>query len=101
MKTKRFVATLAVLFAFVAAAPGADKPPKPPSDDNFITDTVRGRLAADAVVKGGAIEVDVVNGVVTLKGHVTEQKQKSKAEALAKKVKGVKSVVNNIQLSKL
>jgi hyperosmotically inducible protein len=101
MKIKRFVTAFALMFVFVVATLGADKPVKPPVDDNFISDTVREKLAADAVVKGGAIEVDVKNGVVTLKGRVQEPKQKSKAESLAKKVKGVKSVVNNIQISPL
>ena len=59
---------------------------------------MRQKLAGDAVVKGGAIEVEVKDGVVTLKGRVQEQRQKSKAESLAKKVKGVKSVVNNLQI---
>ena len=98
MKIKRFVATFALLLAFVTAMPAADKPP---TDDNYISDSVREKLASDQVVKGGAIEVDVKNGVVTLRGKVQEPKQKSKAETLAKKVKGVKSVVNDIQISPL
>lgn len=98
MKLKRVLTTLVLLFSFTVAIYGADKPPV---DDNYITDSVKGKLAADAVVKGGAIEVDVKNGVVTLKGKVTAAKQKTKAEALAKKVKGVKSVVNDIQVSPL
>ena len=77
---------------------GADKPP---TNDNYINDSVREKLASDGVVKGGAIEVDVKDGVVTLKGKVQEPKQKSRAESLTKKVKGVKSVVNNLQISPL
>jgi osmotically-inducible protein OsmY len=95
MKTKRLIAVFILAMALVSAALGADKPPL---TDNFIYDSVRERLAADIVVKGGAIDVDVKDGVVTLKGRVQEQKQKSKAESLAKKVKGVKSVVNNLQI---
>lgn len=94
MKLKRFATTFVLLLALVTATLGGDKPP----DDNFIYDSVREKLSSDVVVKGGAIDVDVKNGVVTLKGHVQEQKQKSKAESLAKKVKGVKSVVNELQI---
>ena len=72
---------------------------KQPPNDNYISDSVRRKARGRCVVKGGAIEVDVKDGVVTLKGKVQEPKQKSKAESLAKKVKGVKSVVNNIQIS--
>jgi osmotically-inducible protein OsmY len=61
---------------------------------------VRQKLAADQVVKGGAIDVDVKDGVVTLKGKVQEPKQKAKADKLAKKVRGVKSVVNDITIEK-
>jgi hyperosmotically inducible periplasmic protein len=94
MKIKRLVTSLVMLLALVTATLAADKKP----DDDFIYDSVREKLATDIVVKGGAIDVDVKDGVVTLKGHVQESKQKSKAESLAKKVKGVKSVVNNIQI---
>jgi osmotically-inducible protein OsmY len=95
MKIKRLVTAFVLLFALVVSTLGADKPP----DDNFIYDSVREKLATDLTVKGGAIDVDVKSGVVTLKGHVQEARQKSKAESLAKKVKGVKSVVNDIQIT--
>ncbi|HWB82645.1 MAG TPA: BON domain-containing protein [Bryobacteraceae bacterium] len=64
--------------------------------DDAIYDQVRIRLASDALVKGGALKVDVKEGVVTLGGAVEMQKQKERAEKIAKKVKGVKHVVNNI-----
>ena len=37
---------------------------------------------------------------VTLKGKVEEERQKSRAEKVAKKVNGVKNVVNQIQISR-
>ena len=95
MKIKRVVTALVLLLTLVVAALAADKP----TDDNYIYDSVREKLASDSVVKGGAIDVDVKAGVVTLKGKVQEAKQKSKAESLAKKVKGVKSVINQLQVS--
>jgi hyperosmotically inducible periplasmic protein len=67
-----------------------------PITDNVITDQVRIKLAGDQVVKGGALEVDVKDGVVTLSGPVDEPKAKERAEKLAKKVKGVKQVINKI-----
>jgi osmotically-inducible protein OsmY len=72
---------------------------KPVSDD-FLVDTIRQKLAADAVVRGGAIEVIVKDGAVTLRGKVEEDKQKNRAEKIAKKVSGVKSVMNELQLSR-
>jgi hyperosmotically inducible protein len=70
---------------------------KPVSDD-FINDSVRIKLAGDPEVKGGALQVDVKQGVVTISGVVDSQRQKDKAAKLARKVKGVKQVVNNITL---
>jgi osmotically-inducible protein OsmY len=41
------------------------------SDDDRIYDEVRRRLANDRDVKGAGFDVMVVNGVVTLKGRVS------------------------------
>jgi hyperosmotically inducible periplasmic protein len=70
---------------------------KPVSDD-AIYDKVRLDLASDIDVKGGNLKVDVKDGVVTLAGVVENQGQKDKAAKIAKKVKGVKKVVNNIEV---
>jgi osmotically-inducible protein OsmY len=67
--------------------------------DDSIHDLVKRKLANDPDVKGGALEIDVKEGVVTLRGKVETEKLKQKAERLAKKVNGVKKVVNEIQLS--
>ncbi len=96
MKLKRLLLPLVLLFSLAAAVFAASKP----VTDDFLTDTIRSRLAADQIVKGGAIEVVVKEGVVTLKGTVEEDKQKSKAEKIAKKVSGVKSVTNQIVVHK-
>jgi hypothetical protein len=50
----------------------------------------------DTVVKGGALDIEVKDGVVTLKGKVELEQQKTKAEKLARKVSGVKQVDNQI-----
>lgn len=72
-----------------------------PTTDDYITDSVRQKLAADTVVKGGDLDVQVKDGNVTLSGRVHEARQKEKAGQLAKKVHGVKSVVNNIKVEVL
>ena len=93
MISKLFAALLALcLLASVVLA--ADKP----VTDDALYDQVRIKLAGDAEVKGGALKVDVKQGVVTLGGTVETQRQKDKAARLAKKVKGVKQVVNNLVL---
>ena len=95
---KLSLALLAVLLMQTAMPTAAlAKDPKPLTDDT-ITDQVRIKLAGDHVVKGGALEVKVEKGVATLTGAVELPKQKEKAGAVAHKVKGVKQVVNNIEV---
>jgi len=66
--------------------------------DDQLYDQVRRKLANDPDVRGGAIEVEVRQGVVTLRGKVREEKQKLKAERITRKVKGVKKVVNELRV---
>jgi osmotically-inducible protein OsmY len=66
--------------------------------DDSIYDNVRRKLASDPIVKGGALQVDVKQGAVTLTGTVDEQKQKDRAAKVAKKVSGVKSVINELKV---
>ena len=67
--------------------------------DDIISDQVRTRLTGDRDVGGGHIDVKVSNGVVQLDGIVKKDSIKSKAERIAKKVKGVQKVVNNLRVS--
>jgi osmotically-inducible protein OsmY len=69
---------------------------KTESPDNRISDQVRMKLATDPDVKGGALQVSVQDGTVVIRGRVDTEKGKKKAEKLAKKVKGVKSVDNEL-----
>ena len=93
MITKLF-ALLAAAMLFATFCLAADKP----VTDDQIYDTVRLHLADDPDVKGGALKVEVKAGVVTLSGTLDTEKQKDKAGKIAKKVKGVAQVVNNITL---
>jgi osmotically-inducible protein OsmY len=67
--------------------------------DNYIYDQVRLKLSADRDVRGGAIEVKVDKGVVELTGTVKTDKGRSRAEKIAKKVKGVEKVVNKLKVT--
>ena len=67
--------------------------------DDTIRDQVMVKLANDQDVGGMPIDVDVRQGVATLKGKVRSDKQKAKAEKLAKKVKGVTGVTNQLIIS--
>ena len=82
--------------ALVLAAAPALAQNKADSPDDRISDQIRMKLATDPDVKGGALDVSVKDGVVTIRGRVDTDKGKKKAEKLAKKVKGVKSVDNEL-----
>jgi osmotically-inducible protein OsmY len=88
---------IALLLLLALASVCLAKDPKAITDDG-IYDQVRLRLANDQVVKGGALDVDVKQGVVTLSGAVDLAEQRDRAPKLAKKVKGVKQVINKITL---
>jgi osmotically-inducible protein OsmY len=69
---------------------------KASNPDDRISDQVRMRLATDQDVKGGALDVFVKDGVVTIKGRVDTEKGKNRATKLARKVRGVKDVDNQL-----
>ena len=88
-----FFLLLAMTFSAVPAHGGS----KVVSDD-LIYDNVRRKLATDDTVKGGGLDLEVKDGAVILKGIVDSPKKKEKAEKIAKKVSGVKSVENQIKV---
>jgi hyperosmotically inducible periplasmic protein len=66
-----------------------------------LTTKVKSALAADAGMRTmTGINVDSEDGVVTLKGKVDTADAKKKAEAIAKKVDGVKRVKNELKVEK-
>ena len=66
-----------------------------------LTTKVKSALAADAGMRTMTnINVDSEDGVVTLKGRVDSADAKKKAEAIAKKVDGVKRVKNELKVEK-
>ena len=89
---KRLVVVASLSLATLIAQQTASTP------DDRISDQVRMKLAGDPDVKGGADDVTVHDGVVTIRGRVDTERGKSKATKLAKKVKGVKQVDNELQV---
>ena len=66
--------------------------------DDAIYDEVRRKLAADADVRGGALDIEIKSGAIVLKGFVKDEKARQKAAILTKKIKGVMSVDNQLKL---
>ena len=96
VKTESRVWLAALLAVVLAASCLAQKP----LSDDYIVDYVKVKLAEDSQVKGGALGVDVKNGIVTLSGTVPTQSIKQRAGKLAQSCRGVKQVVNNISVRK-
>ena len=68
-------------------------------NDGWLWVKTRFDLAAADDLRDSTINVDVENGVVTLTGTVASPAQKSRAEAVAKSVEGVKSVRNLLKVA--
>src|SRR5688572_17719237 len=65
--------------------------------DSVITTKVKAEFAKDKAVHATTVKVDTdANGVVTLSGTAKTKAEAEKAESIAKGVKGVTSVKNDI-----
>ena len=69
-------------------------------DDATITAAVKTKLVADRTSNLTRVDVDTTNATVYLKGSVATSDQKARAEQLAWEAKGVRGVVNQLQVSK-
>lgn len=65
-------------------------------DDSTITTKVKASCAGDSMVKATQVNVETFKGVVQLSGFVDTQDAKNRAEQLARNVRGVVRVENNI-----
>jgi osmotically-inducible protein OsmY len=68
-------------------------------DDASITAAVSAGLAKDPDLSAIKIDVDTKGGTVVLKGPAPNAAAKSRAEEIAKNVKGVNSVDNQLEVS--
>ena len=96
----RFVAVLLVMLSVVACSSTTGKTAGETVDDATITASVKAKLVADKPANLTRVDVDTNNATVYLNGVVESAEQKARAEELARQAKGVKSVVNNLQVKK-
>jgi osmotically-inducible protein OsmY len=90
----RYLTLLFLILALVLPGFAAE-----PVDDDTLYDQVRIRIANDRETGGNKIDVRVEDGKVELAGKVRTERQKVRAEKITKKVKGVKDVVNRIEVA--
>ncbi|MGZ3773309.1 MAG: BON domain-containing protein [Pseudobdellovibrionaceae bacterium] len=67
-------------------------------DDSVITTKVKTQLLAEPKLKSFEIGVETYKGVVQLTGFVSSQSDIDKAVEIARSVKGVRSVKNDMRL---
>jgi hyperosmotically inducible protein len=67
-------------------------------DDAVITTRVKAALIGDPVTKARNIEVETARGVVQLSGFVDSSAEKSQATEVVRKVSGVRSVENKLDV---
>jgi len=94
------VAILAISLTLSACQSMTGKSTGTSVDDATITASVKSKLVADRPANLTRVDVDTNNGTVYLNGTVESPDQKTRAEQLAWQAKGVKSVVNNLQVQK-
>jgi hyperosmotically inducible protein len=83
----------ALALALAAAPLRADQP-----DDAWITSKVKVALLTDDVVDGLHVNVDTVEGRVTLHGQVDSEQEKVRAEERARAIEGVANVDNLLRV---
>ena len=101
MKKKSGLIGSLILIMFVAALVACASTSKHEStgeyvDDSVITTKIKSQLAADDFLKSFQIDVETYKGIVQLSGFVNAQKAVDKAGKIARSVKGVKSVKNDL-----
>jgi hyperosmotically inducible protein len=67
-------------------------------DDAAITSSVKARMVEDKTVDAEAILIETSNGNVVLSGVARTSLEKNTAESIAMKVRGVKTVQNNVSV---
>ena len=90
------VATVALLSASGCAVSRGQESVGAYVDDAGITTLVKSRLFEDKAVAGSSISVETLNGTVMLSGFAKSTQERNTAEMIARGVKGVKSVKNEI-----
>ena len=100
--TKRHrILSFLICIGLIAAFLGCASTPKKEStgeyiDDSVITTKVKAALVEDPVTKAYQINVETFKGEVQLSGFVDSAQAKAKAGEVARGVKGVISVKNNL-----
>jgi hyperosmotically inducible protein len=95
---KNVAGTLVVLFLMSGCQAMTGETMGQNMDDGALTSSVKTQLASDKLVTLSRVGVETNNGVVYLSGEVETAEQKSRVGSVTSQVKGVRQVVNNLQV---
>ncbi|MCS6765760.1 MAG: BON domain-containing protein [Candidatus Protistobacter heckmanni] len=103
MKKKYNLPALLIVAALAAGTAGCASTPTQEGtgeyvDDTVITTKVKAAIFNEPTLKALQINVETFKGVVQLSGFVASRSEIDKASEVARKVGGVKSVKNDLQL---
>ena len=102
MKHLKFISTIvpAVLFATLLGCASTAKHESTGQyvDDTVITSKVKAEILEEKGLKSAEINVETFKGVVQLSGFVSSQANADKAVEVARSVKGVTSVKNDMRI---
>lgn len=101
MKQLKFLAAIFMAFALLSAAGCASTPKQEGTgeyvDDTVITTKVKAAILNEPTLKSAEINVETFKGSVQLSGFVSSQADMNKAVEVARSVKGVQSVKNDMR----
>ncbi|PKO90343.1 MAG: transporter [Betaproteobacteria bacterium HGW-Betaproteobacteria-12] len=103
MKSASKYLSAAILAVTLVAAAGCASTSKQEGtgeyiDDSVITSKVKAAILGDATLKVVEINVETYKGIVQLSGFVSSQAAADRAVALARGVRGVSSVKNDMRV---
>ncbi|MCS6763726.1 MAG: BON domain-containing protein [Candidatus Protistobacter heckmanni] len=103
MKKKYNLPALLIVAALAAGTAGCASPPTQDGtgeyvDDTVITTKVKAAIFNEPTLKALQINVETFKGVVQLSGFVVSRSEIDKASEVARKVGGMNSVKNDLQL---
>ena len=93
-----FIAAISMMFMLGCASTAKQEGTGEYVDDTVITTKVKARILEEPGLKSAEINVETFKGVVQLSGFVSSQASINRAAELARGVKGVTSVKNDMRL---
>ncbi len=98
--TKVFCGMLLALSMTGCAVMQGKSTPSQYTTDAGITTQIKAKFVQSDVLSAPTVHVETQNGVVQISGFVSKRAQIAEATQIAQSVKGVRSVVNDLMISK-